>query len=128
LQQFNAKGDAMYFRHKQFGHIVQADAIQPAKGDCFAGTVIAAYDDESIAVGTHSTVWMRAAFERTNRVATPVATCADTVAAMQYELDMLRVALGVDDCPLDTLPSRMLHAAQSYRRLYEKVKAWEAES
>ena len=120
---------ALYFRHKQLGHIVQADAIQPAKGDCFAGTVIESYSDpEAIAVGTHSTVWMRAAFERTNRVDAVQATPADSVASMQFELDMLRVALGVDDCPLDTLPERMLHAAQSYRRLYEKVKQWEREA
>ena len=124
---------ATYYRHARLGHIVQVDGPQPKSRDVFAGTVIfSPMDPEAIVPGTYSQVWMRDAFDKVASYR-PESECAprvvtrDTVDTLQFELEMLRNALGVDAEPLDTLAERMTRAAVSYRKLYNAVKEWENE-
>lgn len=113
-----------YFRHVQFGHVVELTGVGRA-ADVFRGVVVEQGGGvHGAAVGTYSDMWSRDSFapcDWYDVVAAPIPV--DTVESMRDELEYLRLALAVDIEPLDTLPERMLHAATVYRKLFVKVKA-----
>lgn len=109
-----------YYRHYAFGHVIRADATPHPSADLIAGTVVMS-DEPDIPVGTYSTGWMRDAFKKTTQV-------TDTFDSMQSELDTLRIVLGVEPEPADTLPERMVAAAQRHRKAYDRLKEWCHES
>lgn len=95
----------------------------------FTGTVVAS-NDSDIDVGETSTIWQRDQFVRLPATWQPdvAPQVVDTVESMQGELDTLRIVLGVAHEPADTLPARMVAAAQRHRKAYDRIKEWCHES